>query len=168
MYFVYCWGIMGPTLSDYNMQLILLSVIQLSGGHCTMFRPVRWLFLTHFWTRLKCTSFLRERGGVLKIGFSLKPNQTKLSFSKSIIRTVLIFFSKYFNNRTLQLFINCFIFLTICHFSKNECLLMLYCKQLSNFLLCVTRALKWSIYDTSYHILLNSESIRDVLYQFFY
>jgi len=29
------WGIMGPVFSDYNMQLILLSVIQLSGGHCT-------------------------------------------------------------------------------------------------------------------------------------
>ncbi len=27
-------GIMGPALSDYNMWLILLSVIQLSGGHC--------------------------------------------------------------------------------------------------------------------------------------
>jgi len=25
---------MGPDLSDYNMQLIILSVIQLSGGHC--------------------------------------------------------------------------------------------------------------------------------------
>jgi len=35
MYFVYSWGTMGPALSDYNMRLILLSVIQLSGGHCT-------------------------------------------------------------------------------------------------------------------------------------
>ncbi len=26
---------MGPAISDYNMRLILLSVIQLSGGHCT-------------------------------------------------------------------------------------------------------------------------------------
>jgi len=26
---------MGPALSDYNMRLIQLSVIQLSGGHCT-------------------------------------------------------------------------------------------------------------------------------------
>jgi len=25
---------MGPAISDYNMRLILLSVIQLSGGHC--------------------------------------------------------------------------------------------------------------------------------------
>jgi len=25
---------MGPAMSDYNMWLILLSVIQLSGGHC--------------------------------------------------------------------------------------------------------------------------------------
>ena len=34
MYFVYCLGILGPAKSDYNMRLILLSVIQLSGGHC--------------------------------------------------------------------------------------------------------------------------------------
>jgi len=26
---------MGPTISDYNMRLISLTVIQLSGGHCT-------------------------------------------------------------------------------------------------------------------------------------
>ena len=31
--FVYCWGKMGPAVSDYNKRLILLSVIQLNGGH---------------------------------------------------------------------------------------------------------------------------------------
>jgi len=30
---------MGPAMSDYNMQLILLSVIQLSGGHCCIISP---------------------------------------------------------------------------------------------------------------------------------
>jgi len=28
---------MGPALFDYNMRLIQLSVIQLSGGHCIQF-----------------------------------------------------------------------------------------------------------------------------------
>jgi len=32
---VNCWGMMGPAISDYNMRLILLSVIQLSVGHCS-------------------------------------------------------------------------------------------------------------------------------------
>ena len=41
LYFVYCLGIMGPTISDYNKRVILLSVIQLSGGH------FNWLFLTN-------------------------------------------------------------------------------------------------------------------------
>ena len=31
---MYCLGIMGTVISDYNKRLILLSVIQLSGGHC--------------------------------------------------------------------------------------------------------------------------------------
>jgi hypothetical protein len=34
---VYSKGINGPAMSDYNKRLILLSVIQLSGGHCTTF-----------------------------------------------------------------------------------------------------------------------------------
>ena len=29
-----CLGIMGPIISDNNKRLIILSVIQLSGGHC--------------------------------------------------------------------------------------------------------------------------------------
>ena len=32
--FVYCWGKMGPAVTDYNKRLIVLSVILLSGGHC--------------------------------------------------------------------------------------------------------------------------------------
>ena len=31
--FMYCLGMMGPAISDYNKRLILLSVIQLSGRH---------------------------------------------------------------------------------------------------------------------------------------
>ena len=36
MFFVYCWGKAGQTVSDYNKRLIQLSVIQLSGGHCIL------------------------------------------------------------------------------------------------------------------------------------
>ena len=32
---MYCLGTMGPEVSDYNKWLIILSMIQLSGGHCT-------------------------------------------------------------------------------------------------------------------------------------
>ena len=32
--FIYCRGIMGPAISDYNKWLILLSMIQLSDEHC--------------------------------------------------------------------------------------------------------------------------------------
>ena len=31
---MYCLSIMGLVISDYNQRLILLSMIQLSGGHC--------------------------------------------------------------------------------------------------------------------------------------
>ena len=31
---MYCLGIIEPVIPDYNKRLILLSVIQLSGGHC--------------------------------------------------------------------------------------------------------------------------------------
>ena len=34
--FVYSLGIMGSLISDYNKRLILLPVIQLRGGHCTL------------------------------------------------------------------------------------------------------------------------------------
>ncbi len=34
---MYCSSIKGPAISDYNKRLILLSVIQLSGGDCTVF-----------------------------------------------------------------------------------------------------------------------------------
>ncbi len=33
---MYCCGINGPAISDYNNRLILLSVIQLSSGHCNL------------------------------------------------------------------------------------------------------------------------------------
>ena len=36
MVFVCCLGIMGPAISDYNMRLIICSVIQLNGRHCIM------------------------------------------------------------------------------------------------------------------------------------
>ncbi len=36
MCFVYCLGIDEPAISDYNKRMILLYVIQLSGGHCSI------------------------------------------------------------------------------------------------------------------------------------
>ena len=41
-FFVYCLGIMGPEISDYDKRLILLSVIRLSGGHYIIFLFTRW------------------------------------------------------------------------------------------------------------------------------
>ena len=37
---MYYLGIMGPVISDYNKRLILLSVIQISGGHCSFIRII--------------------------------------------------------------------------------------------------------------------------------
>ncbi len=34
---MYCCGINGPAISDYNKRVIPLSVIQLGGGHCTKY-----------------------------------------------------------------------------------------------------------------------------------
>jgi len=41
-------GIMGSAISDYNMRLILLTVIQLSGGHCKTIEPNIFQLITLF------------------------------------------------------------------------------------------------------------------------
>ncbi len=38
---------MGPAISDHNMWLILLSVIQLSGGHCIEPTKLSTIFMIH-------------------------------------------------------------------------------------------------------------------------
>ncbi len=39
---VCCYCTNGPAISDYNKRLILLTVIQLSGGHCTYMVSKSW------------------------------------------------------------------------------------------------------------------------------
>ncbi len=45
---VYCYGIKDPVIYDYNKRLILLSVIQLSGGHFSIIKPVPHSMLHSF------------------------------------------------------------------------------------------------------------------------
>ena len=70
MLFVYCLGIMWPAISDYNNQLILLSMIQLSVVQYTVFGVetflllflsfFRWIIISGWTIRLTLTWNIRD------------------------------------------------------------------------------------------------------------
>jgi hypothetical protein len=74
---VYCLSIRGPAIFDYNKRLILISVIQLSGEHCTIFDDKIELVILR---RIGIFSDGRNQEAILQTKFSLLKFKLVLSF----------------------------------------------------------------------------------------
>jgi len=81
MFFVYCWGTVGPAISYNNYKrLIRLSMIQLSGGHCI--KDVICYSLTS--VRLRCKTVTRLLSRIWEVTggrYGLTCNRTDSSAS---------------------------------------------------------------------------------------
>jgi hypothetical protein len=89
---VYCFGIFGLAFYDYNKWLILLSVRQLSGGHCNkLLKTVNIIILKLYVVRYKCRLIYQFADFLTNIVQFFAPivKQEVLMFHRKLSKSIL-------------------------------------------------------------------------------